>query len=290
MSTTRTDEQSRLLGLIAARDLTAITDFLTKELPNLSLKEQHCYTSHDGSRQVLVAAVRTDAPQMFAVLWDTLYKNNLDPQIPYECLRYAARTGNVELARVFSEREPMVLARTPPTAGQMVTAFRAGEYEYVDFILSQGIRLDHDWPWVRFLRLVVDLEQNDEELLANVRWALERGARVRGAGALRKVASDGVLEVAKLLLAAGAHVDDLEDDSPDDPASTPPVQSALMEAVQNGHLFMVKLLVGYGANFDWENEKGETPRAVMERVGFAAEVQQYEQDFAVKSLACATFS
>lgn len=283
MSTTPIDEQRRLLELIRAQDLTAITEFLEEEFPKLSPQDQQSYASGDGSRQLLIAAVRADAPQIFAVLWDTLYKNTPDSWIPYECLHYAARTGNLELARVFSEREPMVLARTPPpvphgrpSAGQIVTAFRTGHHDYADFILSQGISLDHDWPRVRFLRTVVGLEQSDEELLLNVKWAVERGARTRGAGALRKVASYGVRAVAEVLLEAGVQVDDLEDDTLDDRASASPVQSSLMEAVQNGHLSMVRLLVRRGANVDWKNEKGETCRGAMQSAGFAAELHQFE--------------
>lgn len=274
------DYQNKLLNLIKAQDYRALSNLLTHEFPELPSEVQATYTGPDAlssptsaPAQLLIAATRANSAEIFSLLWDTFYASG--SQIPYECLRQGARTGSLPLARAFVQREPRALARTPPVpvphgrpgAGQLVTALRAGNLEYADFVLEQGEPLDQEWPRVRVLRTAVAWEQSDEELVEKVRWLTERGARIRGAGALRRVACYGVTDAAEVLLDAGADVEDLGDDAPEE-ETTEAVESALMEAVKAGQLEMVKLLVARGANTELQNAAGESPKTLAESRGY----------------------
>lgn len=268
-----------------------MSEFFEKTLPNLPTEEQAAWTSQEvlesptsPPAKLLAAAVRAEAPETFAQIWDQLYSRSAESRIPYECLRQAARSGNVELARVFTQREPQALSRFPPPVahgrpgpGQIVTALLHRKFSYVDFMLSTGITLDHEWPRVRILRQVVGWEQTDQELLELARWCVQRGARIRGAGALRRVARLGVTDVATVLLEAGADVEDLEDDSPAGEVATQEIESALMGAVRAGHFEMAELLVSTGANIHLENAMGETPSSLARTLGRADMVRVFEE-------------
>lgn len=284
-------KKEELLEIIRTGDNEGLSEFFDKTFTNLPPEEQAAWTSQavlesptSPPAQLLVAAVRAEAPEAFARIWDKLYAWSSEPQIPFECLRQAARCGNIELARVFTQRDPRALSRSPPPVahgrpgpGQILIALLHRKFSYVDFMLSTGITLDHEWPRVRILRQVVAWEQTDQELLELARWCVQRGARIKGAGALRRISRLGITDVATVLLEAGADVEDLDDDSPAGQVATQAVESALMGAVRAGQFEMAKLLVSKGANIHLENAVGETPSSLARTLGRADMVRVFDE-------------
>lgn len=284
------DLDARLLQLIDARDTTQLSQFLTQTLPQLPAELQEPYNTLVGVQSsfskadaLLKAAARLNEPRLFKIVWDTLYLPHIPDkictasatlQIPYECLKTASRNGDISLGRTFVSCEPPALSREPPIAFQMdkslgrgsgsqiMLALMHGRLEYIDFIRSHGIDLNHEWPRVKLLRTVVGLESlEDDDLESRLRWLIDRGARVEGAGALQRVARYRSVEAAEILLETGIKADDLED-----PADHP-VETALMEAVREGRVGMVKLFINHGADVDWKNSKGQTPLRLAEADG-----------------------
>ncbi|KAH6974379.1 ankyrin repeat-containing domain protein [Ilyonectria sp. MPI-CAGE-AT-0026] len=289
--------QNHLRQLIKARDLGALSDFFLNVFPQLSVEIQEFYTSYAalpyGPRALLSAAVDAESPEIFKLVWDTLYVPHLvdeaaaaarpphsefgdaPEQIPWECLRKNALKGNIPLARAFVSCEPSALARIPPvsylhgfrTGSQITSAIIRGNLEYVDFMCSQGVDINHEWPRVRILRYVAQLEQTDDQLLARLRWLVERGARINGSGALQMLAGFSV-EGVKILLDAGADVEDLEVAGQDGKMySGKPPESALICAARQGQVEIVKLLLERGADVSRENSQGKTALSVAEAEG-----------------------
>lgn len=89
-------------------------------------------------------------------------------------------------------------------------------------------------------------------LTPKLRWAVERGIRIKAAGALHRAAQYGLAEALRILLDAGAYVEDSEEDDEG-------IDSALMKAVRKRLVDVVKLLVKRGANVELKNRLGETP-------------------------------
>lgn len=280
LPTTPSETQAHLLRLIEARELDVLSEFLSHRLSQLPAGIRQGYTARSSLEhpfsapaQLLLAATKADEPEAFQLLWGTLYAphavidGETAPKVPYECLRQAARTGSIDLARTFLRCDPSSLTQGPPpvvrgrrTGSQIITALFTRQFAYIDFMLAQGVELDHDWPRVRVLRTAIGLEQSDEGLVALVRWLVDRGVRIRGSGALRKLAGYGDVEAVTILLDAGANVEDLEEDGEEDEQ----VEAAIMAAVRAGHVEMVRLLVSRGADAGRSNSKGETPVSLAE--------------------------
>ncbi|KAF7555948.1 hypothetical protein G7Z17_g1786 [Cylindrodendrum hubeiense] len=286
--------QNDLLQLIDALDIDGLSNFISNTLPQLSTEIQEAYTAlpalqSDVSQpaHLLMAAARAQSPQIFKFLWDALYaphnvgeaealSNSHTPvKIPWACLIHAAQRGSIPLARVFVICEPAALARVqPPVAhgrrsgSQILSAMRAGNLEYIDFMRAHGVDLNHEWPRIRVLRVAVGLEQSDDELEAKLRFLVDRGVRIKGAGALRQLARYGIVEAAKVLLDNGADVEDLgEEELEGETYDGKPVESAMMGAVREGNVEMVKLLLERGADANQKNHQGETPLSVAETKG-----------------------
>ncbi|KAL9082947.1 MAG: hypothetical protein Q9165_008728 [Trypethelium subeluteriae] len=297
--------QSYLLQLVKIHDFTTLSAFLSRTLPQLPSPTVSAYTALDALQSpvsapalLLLAATCAEAPEIFTLLWATLYaacptnppapppsSSSSSPsapksattriQIPYACLKHAARKGNLALARAFVDCEPNALSRSPPPAphgggdnktgsgSQILTALQAGRTDYVDFMLAQGIDLNHEWPRVRLVRTVAGLEISDAEQEARLRWLVTKGARVRGSGVIQKVARDGGVGTGRMLLEAGVDVEDLEEGSEEGVR----LESPLMEAIRAGNVDMMRLLVEWGANVEWRNDKGETPIGIVQSEG-----------------------
>ncbi|KAH7140362.1 hypothetical protein B0J13DRAFT_637891 [Dactylonectria estremocensis] len=279
--------QSQLLQLVKSRDLEALTTYFSYSFPQLPdfLKAEYTVShavqlDHSRPGALLLAATQAESPEIFEFLWDTLYALQeavsipKEPmQIPFSCLIQAARSGNIPLARAFVACEPSALSRGPPpsvhglaSGSQIASALRTRHYEYLDFMRSQGVGLDDGWPDRRLLRMAAALEQTDEELEGMMRWLVARDVRIKGAGAVRFLARCGTVESVRVLLDAGADVEDLDDAREEKERSGDEViESALMGAVREGNVDMVGFLVKRGANAGWKNNKGETPLSVADQ-------------------------
>ncbi|KAL9618560.1 MAG: hypothetical protein Q9160_006744 [Pyrenula sp. 1 TL-2023] len=268
--------QTYLLSLISSHDAPSLSSFLLNTLPQLQPQTQAIYSSFDALRSqvsapalLLLAATHAEASEIFKMLWSALYAphnpvqtgsptdasssstpnrpDSVALQIPYSCLHHAALKGDISLARAFISCSPTALSRSPPPSlrgsndgkSQILTALRHGHLDYLDFILSRDVELEHEWPRGRLVRAAVRMEWDDQEMEKRVRWLVGKGARVRGTGALRCVVKDleGSVRVAEVLLENGADVEGFDENGEQE------VDSLLMEAVGVGNGEMVKLLM-----------------------------------------------
>uniref|UniRef100_A0A8H7N8F5 Uncharacterized protein n=1 Tax=Bionectria ochroleuca TaxID=29856 RepID=A0A8H7N8F5_BIOOC len=293
-----------LLNLVKEGNATAILKFLSHDFPQLTPAVRDEYTTPSAlsssfslPSRLLLAIVEADAPDVFMIIWDSFYaphavdkprppsnSHERHPygdervQIPWECLKRSAVNGSIELASAFIKCEPTALARAPPYSihpegrlgSLIISALRYRRFEYVDYILAQGVDINHEWPRVSVLRTALSFEQEDSEAVFMLFWLLKRRVRIQGTGALRLMVQFELIEGVRALLDSGADVDDVEEIKlplPGRNLPEPENNSALMEAVKAGNLSMVQLLLDRGAQVGWQNAKGDTPLKLAETSG-----------------------
>jgi len=87
--------------------------------------------------------------------------------------------------------------------------------------------------------------------MQQTRFCIERGATVRGSGALRYAAAEGRLELVRYLYSHEADIDDVDADYHNR-------GSSLTEASIEGHADVVDLLLKHGANTRFLDHRGDT--------------------------------
>lgn len=85
---------------------------------------------------------------------------------------------------------------------------------------------------------------------------------MRGSGALRAAASEGKLDIVRLLLSKGADVDDLGDES--HPIHQMRI-SSLISAAAAGHEEVIMVLLQHGAKFDHVDRSGMSALEAAEK-------------------------
>jgi ankyrin repeat protein len=100
--------------------------------------------------------------------------------------------------------------------------------------------------------------------MQRIRFLVEKGAWVKGSGALREAAHTERYDAVRFLHEHGADIDDIGDESTH---LNVPRQSALIIAAASGDELITRYLLQHGANVDYCDESGQTAQMAAERNG-----------------------
>lgn len=106
-------------------------------------------------------------------------------------------------------------------------------------------------------------ERTSDKSLLRIRFLAERGAKIRGSGALRAAAGEGRSEVVRYLLDNGSDADDLGSES--DETYQTRTSSALIAAAEAGHQDIVKILLEHKADFGYLDRFGMSALATARK-------------------------
>lgn len=100
--------------------------------------------------------------------------------------------------------------------------------------------------------------------MQRIRFLVERGALVKGSGALRESARTERYDAVQFLHEHGTDIDDIGDDSTNLRLSR---QSTLIIAATRGNEQITRYLLQHGANIDYQDQSGQTAQVAAERNG-----------------------
>ena len=100
--------------------------------------------------------------------------------------------------------------------------------------------------------------------MQRIRFLVERGAWVKGSGALREAARSDRYDAIEFLHEHGADIDDIGDEWTN---VNPLRQSALIIAAANGNEKITRYLLQHGANVDYCDKTGQTAQVAAETNG-----------------------
>jgi ankyrin repeat protein len=160
-------------------------------------------------------------------------------------LMTAARTGNPEAVRLLLDRGAQINARDPKAdQTALLWAIREHHTEAVRLLLSRGA--DAKTP----TKIVFDFPPETGNLQGIGRAQnLPKGVLPGGMTPLHYAAREGSLEVARMLIAAGAGVNQVEANG----------TSPLVVAILNNHLDVARFLLERGADVNTADGFGRTP-------------------------------
>ncbi|MBX5460866.1 MAG: ankyrin repeat domain-containing protein [Steroidobacteraceae bacterium] len=170
------------------------------------------------------------------------------------CLMMAAREGNVEIVKLLLDRGAPVDGRDPEyQQTPLMLAARYGNADVVRLLLQRGAQVDAQTRTGEVPRFRPPSANSGSKGAGIVRggWP-ERGERDPVPGAktpLLYAAREGHLEIAQLLLDAGADLEKADADG----------VSPLLMAILNERLALAKFFIERGANVNVEDWYGQTP-------------------------------
>ncbi|KAH8426518.1 ankyrin repeat domain-containing protein [Aspergillus melleus] len=281
---------SELTTWCSEGNLDGIRDFLENDFPLLPPEGRTAYCAHtsqpqQGSctdapcneklTQLAIAAAEADQVEIFAYLWDTyLASDGAGAEIPWAALKAAARHGSIPLAEAFYCRDPTCFTKAVLKApngrvlggSQIKVALLHGHLNYIEFLLAHGADINAEFPDQSPVRAAVRCDDDDETVMKRIRFLVDRGAWVKGSGALTSAAGLGRLDAVAFLIENGADADDLEDESTEINRTN---TSALLAAAESGHEPIVRLLVKHGADVSHRDDLGRSAVDLAESNGHA---------------------
>ena len=226
-----------------------MVDALLKAGANASAKDRY------GITPIYLAAQNGSAPLIQRLLEAGADPNATDPG-GETALMTATRTGAVPAIRLLLERGAQVDARDPEfQQTALMIAVREDHAPAVDALLKAGASVNaqtRKGPTPKFVPPCKGTGCGSEGVGINRGGLPDRGRRAEVKGGMTPLlyaARDGMLEPARLLVAAGA---DLE--LGDGNAIRPLLMAAL-----NGQIAVARLLVEHGANVNADDFWGRTP-------------------------------
>jgi ankyrin len=226
-----------------------ITDALLKAGANASAKDRY------GITPIYLAAQNGSAPLIQRLLEAGADPNATDPG-GETALMTATRTGAVPAIRLLLERGAQVDARDPEfQQTALMIAVREDHAPAVEALLKAGASVDaqtRKGPTPKFVPPCKGTGCGSEGVGINRGGVPDRGRRAEVKGGMTPLlyaARDGMLEPARLLVAAGANLE-LGDGNAIRP---------LLMAALNGHIAVARLLIERGANVNADDFWGRTP-------------------------------
>ncbi|CEJ55929.1 hypothetical protein PMG11_02158 [Penicillium brasilianum] len=263
-------------------NLQDIEEFFTKELPEVLKDGQiQLHTADSGTRQtisfnhfltrLLNTASEAGRVEVFEYLWDGFMKQQ-NVQVPWETVKSAARQGSLRLAEAIRQREPGFSAREEPKGPrgsrlgntQVKVALLHGNLHYIDYLLGLGADINENFPEQSPIRATVRADIDDDIAMQRICFLVERGALVKGSGALRESARTGRFDAVQFLHKHGADIDDIGDESTNLNSSR---QSALIIAATGGNEQITRYLLQHGASINYQDQSGQTAQLAAERNG-----------------------
>jgi ankyrin repeat protein len=206
-----------------------------------------------GVRPLHLAIANVDVP-MVRLLLDARADPNSADATGETCLMMAARAASVEIVKSLLDRGAAVDARDPEfQQTALMFAARGGSKPIVRLLIEHGAQVNAQTRTGATPAFRLPSSNSGSKGAGIVRggWP-ERGERDPVPGAktpLLYAAREGHLEIAALLLASGARIEQADADG----------VTALLMAVLNGRLALAGFLIDQGANVSATDWYGQTP-------------------------------
>ena len=196
----------------------------------------------------------------------------LNPELVNDPLIYAAcDSGSVAIFRVLLDNGMDVDQYLELSGSPLVSACRGGNVELAKFLLDQGADPNNGYCNGDYESLVWAIAGSNASL-DMVNLLLARGTVVKGTGAMIAAAEHGNLGAVTLLLMHGERTGDLDLEEVEEYGSydhrkTDDQGTALYKAAVEGHLEIVEILLGKGADPSFRDAKGRSVSDVAREKG-----------------------
>ena len=194
----------------------------------------------------LIAASEKGHIEVIKILLETEIDVNYENKKGFTALTLAIKNGHIEVAKTLLRAGANINYKNGMGSEALTIAIKNRRTELIKILLNAGAIKRG---------ALIDASGNGYAEAAKI--LLEAGANINeknedGFTALNLAIEKGHLEVIRILLEAGAGFDNEKEES---------YESLIMESIENGHLGILKILLEVGAGFS--NKKGDSPKALM---------------------------